>query len=93
MSYEITITKTEVQEVESGGDWKQVGEQPLTKDDLRQSIYDGAVVSEKGEVTLKKVYGYTPQIMRCETVTTEIYRQTVPEIDLPAVIKAVNKLD
>ena len=92
MSYEIIITKTEVREVESGGEWKQTGETLLTKGDLEQSIYDGAVIS-KDEVKLKKVYGYTPKITRSETVTTEIYRQTMARIDLPLIIGAINMMD
>ncbi len=92
MSYEIIITKTEVKKVESGQDWTQVGEQLLDEADVKRSIYDGTVVS-KDEVRMKKKFGYTPPIIKSEAVTTEIYRQTVPELDLPAVIRAVNKLD
>lgn len=92
MSYEIIITETEIQEVESGGEWKQVGEQLLTEEDLNQSIYDGTVIKED-EIRLKKIFGYTPKIIKSETVTTEIYRQVVPELDLPEVIRAINKLD
>ena len=84
--YEIIITKTKVQEVESGGDWTVIGEElaipeaiPLSADDL-----DG--------LKLKKIYGYTPKVIGSKAVTTEIFRQTVPDLDLPAVIKAVNRL-
>lgn len=92
MSYEITITKIEIQEIESGSIWTQVGEALLDESDLKQSIYDGSVVS-RDEVRLKKVFGYTPKITKMETITIEIYRQIVPELDLPAVIRAVNKLE
>ena len=92
MFYEITITETEIREVESGEKWTQVGEQLLTKGDLDQSIYNGVVV-KKDEVKLKKVYGYTPKITRSETVTTEIYRQVVKELELPEVIRAINMMD
>jgi len=92
MSYEIIITKIEIQEVESGNEWTQVGEQPLTEDDVKQSIYDPGLM-KTDEVKLKKKFGYTPRIVKSQAVTTEIYRQTVSELDLSAVIKAVNKLD
>ena len=92
MSYEIIITKTEVREVESGAEWTQVGEELLTEDDVKQSIYDRGIVS-KDAIKLKAVFGYTPKIIKSETVTTEIYRQTMPEIDLPAVIRAINMMD
>lgn len=93
-SYEIIITKTTVEDVESGGNWQQVGEEPLTEDDYRQSIYDGSLIPfiSNGEIRLKKVFGYTPKIVKSKTITAEIYRQTVSDIDLPAIIKAVNKM-
>ena len=85
MPYEVIITRTEVQEIESGGDWTTLERRPLTEKE-----------AEETHTTLrsqtKTVYGYTPKIVKSETVTTEIYRQAVPELDLPAIIKAVNKL-
>ena len=35
-------------------------------------------------------YGYTPEIIKKQTVETTVYRQVIDEIDLFAVIKAVN---
>lgn len=39
----------------------------------------------------KSVYGYTPEVESTQTETTEIYTQVVEELDLVAVINAVNK--
>ncbi len=36
-------------------------------------------------------YGYTPEVESTQTETTEIYSQVVEELDLVAVINAVNK--
>jgi len=40
----------------------------------------------------KSVYGYTPEVENVQTETTEIYTQVVEELDLVAVINAVNKI-
>ena len=37
-------------------------------------------------------YGYAPEVEKVVTETQEVYRQTVEELDLAAVIIAVNKL-
>ena len=38
-------------------------------------------------------YAYTPEIMIKDWVTREIYQQTVSDLDVKAVIKAVNSLE
>ena len=85
MPYTITITKTEYQEVESGGDWTAIEKRPLTEEEAAKTF-------TTGRTQLKTIYGYTPKIIKSETVTIELYRQTIGEIDLPEIIKAVNKL-
>ena len=50
---------------------------------------DWLPISEKDGV---KEYGYTPKIEREVTEEREIYTQTVDDLDLAAVIIAVNKL-
>lgn len=39
----------------------------------------------------KAVFGYTPETETVQTETSEIYSQVVEELDLVAVINAVNK--
>lgn len=41
----------------------------------------------------KADYGYTPQIETVVKVNREVFKQNVDEIDLVAVIKAINKID
>ncbi len=86
MSYEITITNTVVREVESGGEWTTVEKRPLT-------LEEGDKTFAPSSDQIKTIYGYTPKIVKPETVTIEIYKQTVPEIDLPEVIRAINMMD
>lgn len=45
-----------------------------------------------GSDTLKNVMGYTPLTEKAVPETKEVYAQTVEELDLHAVIKAINKL-
>jgi hypothetical protein len=45
-----------------------------------------------GSDKLKDVYGYTPEIEKREEIEIEILKQVVEELDLAAVIKAINKL-
>ena len=87
MSYEITITKTETKEVESGEDWTVIGEKLAVPDDFPLSADD------LDGLKFRAIYGYTPKITKSETVTTEIYKQTVPEIELPEIIRAINMMD
>lgn len=86
MSYEITITKTETQRIWCGGEWTTIEERPLTEKEAANTF-------TTGRSQLKTIYGYTPKIVKYEPVTNEIYKQTIPEIDLPAVIRAVNMMD
>lgn len=47
---------------------------------------------DKDAERLKDTYGYTPEIERPVTEEVEVLKQTVDDIDLAAVIKAINKL-
>ena len=86
MPYEITITKTETREVESGGEWTAIEKRPLTEEEAKDTF-------TTGKLQLKTVYGFTPKITKSETVTIEIYRQVVKELELPEIIRAINMID
>ena len=47
---------------------------------------------EEPKTRIADVYGYTPEIETIVTKEVEILKQTVENLDLAAVIKAVNKL-
>lgn len=74
--FKITIEETRTVVKTVGKEWAIVDQVPIT---------DG------GEV-LKNVMGYTPLIEKPVPETKEIYAQTVEELDLHAVIRAINKL-
>lgn len=77
MSFKITIIETRDVTRTVGKDWKIIGQKPAL------SVSAPAVIDE---------YGYTPEIEKTVKESREILTQTVDELDLPAVIKAINKL-
>ena len=92
MKYQITILKIEEVEVTKRGDHSLIDERPWTTDELQsEAMYqDKSDFLERKPV--KKIYGYAPSYQTTEKKETEVLRQTVEEIDMPAVIKAVNGL-
>ena len=86
--YKITIEKIEEETVTVKGDWKIVGEKPYTEDDMKTS-YDSE--SYKGEA--KNVYGYLDDKQVIRNKEVQVLEQTVENIDLVAVIKAINGIE
>lgn len=80
MSFEIIITKTRETIRKSGKDWTKVGQEET------QSTYD------PDKIHLTDKYGYTPEIEKAVIEKVDVLRQTIDELDLSAVIKAINKL-
>ena len=62
--------------------------------DERPAGKEWLVDSEKqGDVRNVPEYGYTPEIIKKTEFQLKLYEQTVEEIDIKAVIAAVNKTD
>ena len=82
MSFEITITETKEVKKMCGQEWTVVGQEDI-------------VSSEEPDIPIrtKPVYDYTPKIDKTVDVTVQVLQQTVETLDLPRVIKAINKLD
>lgn len=74
--YEIAIKKTTIEERPFGKEWQILGQ----KIDATKSL------------ELQNVRGYTPEITKKQEVEVLILKQNVEELDLPAVIKAINNL-
>ena len=87
--YEIRITKKEFKEVPRGGEWTVIEKRPYTQEELKE--YNPLAQKEYAN-GIKEVRGYTPDRVVQEEVTRDILRQDVEELDVPAVIKAINKL-
>lgn len=87
--YEITIKKIEIVTQTRKSSWEAVSERPLSKQDVEEAHFsDVSQYQDK----LKKVYGYTPTLNEQVEVSHEILKQTVEDLDLNKVIKAINGL-
>lgn len=94
-TFKIVITRVEEKAVRRNGPHALLEKRPWTKEELddrhgfafresREKFLDGT--------PLKEVYGYAPPVDVVESVETQVLQQTVENLDLPAVIKAINKL-
>lgn len=88
--YEIVITQKVLKKVPAGEDWEIIDKRPYNKEEVDKM--DEMYKKSLGELALKEVYGYTPKTIKEEHVEVDILKQTVMELDLPAVIKAINRL-
>lgn len=86
MSYKITITETKYVKKLAGKEWKEIGTREVARDEAFSRS------SSESKTRIESVMGYTPEIERVVESTTEILSQTVEELDVAAVIKAINKL-
>jgi len=86
--YEIKITKMLLKKVPAGEDWGILKEELYTDEELDR----GATIYREADKTLpvKRKYGYTPKIEKEEHVEVDLLKQTVREIDLISIIKAIN---
>lgn len=94
--YKITITKTATETQNSGREWKVVGKRLVTEEDLRSSAYNARDLTQKvlaANVIMFEEMGYTPVIEKEVEVERTIYEQTVDDLNMTAVIKAINKID
>lgn len=87
MSYEITITETRRVVRKVGREWAVIGSREVERD---STFYSSDPNEPKTRI--EEVRGYTPEIEKDVTETREVLKQTVDELDLPSVIKAINKI-
>lgn len=90
MSYEIIIKRKEIKEVTKRGEFTMVSKVPWTDEEIAkrsESFYTSRQMD-----AMREVKDYAPDWNGIETVETELLKQTVEELDLAAVIRAINKL-
>lgn len=87
MSYEITITETRSVVRKVGREWAQTGTKEVPRD---QRYIDGKESEPK--TRMEPTFGHTPEVEKTVTETRNVLTQIVEELDLPAVVKAINKL-
>jgi hypothetical protein len=74
--YKVTVTAVTERREISGGQWTVVDKVPISED------------SDK----LKEVYGYTPEIEKTVRAESQIYEQTVEQLDMASLVSVVNGL-
>lgn len=87
--YKVTIIEIEEVEVTRRGQWTTIEERPYTEEELNDmASYD----RNQCEGKIKKVLGYTPDVKSIDDKETKILEQTVENLDIGKVIKAINDL-
>ena len=92
MSYEITIKKIEEVRVTKRGEHKVIDRVPWTNEAFAKEGVYGNANGFLERNPLREVYGYAPSYEGTEKRETEVLKQVVEELDLAAVIRAVNGL-
>lgn len=92
--YKITITKIEEKTVTRKGDWTIVDKRPWTEKELSDALssHYGSTKDFLDKNPLKEVRDYSPSWQGIESNEIKVLEQTVSEIDLTAVIKAINNI-
>lgn len=87
--YEIIIREITETETTTGGKWTVVDKRPFTDEEIADANEHFRKTTMLHEA-LKEVYGYLRDETIVEKQTHEIYRQEMENLDVQAVIKAVN---
>ncbi len=86
MSFEIVIIERRNVVKVVGKEWGVIGTKEVARD--TQFLQD----REEPRTRIEEIRGYTPEIEKTVVETREVLKQCVDELDLSAVIKAINKL-
>lgn len=92
--YEITIKKIESVPTVERGRYTVVDKRPYTNKELESAndIYRACYEKLDPKAAIKEVMGYAPDEEVMKEITVDVLTQRVDDLDLAAVIKAVNKL-
>jgi len=86
--YKITIEKIDKTNKMVQGEWGVIDKRPYTEEEAKKAY---EFKEFKGE--LKEVRGYRPNVEKTIETETTILTQTIDELDLVSVIKAINKIE
>lgn len=89
--FEITIKETTTTRKLVRGAWLVVEKRPYTNKELSESN-SWFADKEEAKKEIKDIMGYAPDREQDVTSEREILKQSVDDLDLAAVIRAVNKL-
>lgn len=94
MSYKITISKASQETQEKDGEFLVIDKRPWTEKELSEG--SGFYRSQDSDFLknnpLKEIRGYAPRREVIATVDVKVLEQTVENLDISAVIKAINGL-
>lgn len=85
--YEITINRKQTIIKPASPEWVVLGTEEVDRDERYYRHQEN-----EPKTRIKDVMGYAPAIDKPHTESIEILKQTVDELDLAAVIKAINNL-
>lgn len=92
--FEITIKEIKTETKTVRGEWVVLRKHLVTEAELEKSAYAANTSAREkflnGEVVLMQENGYAPDKQEDVESQHEIYTQRVNNLDLPAVIKAIN---
>ncbi len=87
MPFKITIEETKEVIATTGKEYVQIDTEEVERDDRWGSQPD------EPKTRIKPVYGYSPEIEKKVTVKREVLTQTVDELDVNKVIRAINGIE
>jgi hypothetical protein len=93
--YEITITQKITRHVPIGGEWHIIEERLYSEKEMEEAanLYKAHIKDGSENLGIKHVYGSTPEKMVEREFDVEVFKQTVMELDLTTVIKAINGIE
>jgi len=94
MPYKITIEKTESVTTKQEGPYVIIARVPWTDSEINDKVLRAYGDESKKEMLskepLREVRGYAPDRDKTETKATKLYEQCVDDLNLKAVINAIN---
>lgn len=87
MAYKITITQAREVRFIKPKEWVQVGDEEVERDERWYGDKD-----KEPKTRIKAVYGYSPEVETRKVEQRDVLVQEVDNLDLAAVIKAINGL-
>lgn len=85
--FKITIEKIETKTITEKGKWCKTGDRPYTKKECEDAGF-----GNNFEAELKPIYSYLPDVKVEKEVIIKVLEQSIEEIDLVEVIKAINNI-
>ncbi len=94
MAFEIIIKQNGIEKKLVGGDWTKIDESFYSVEDIEklQWMQKEKIEAANFNEAKKSVMGYAPQTEKLVPFEKEIFRQSVDELNLTTVVKAVNNL-